>query len=161
MRIEPYQPDDFGFLRRMLAMAVFWRDDALPSDYEVRLDRPGVTPIFQGWGREHDTALVAYMGDRRVGAAWYRTFTVDNHSYGFVDEFTPELGVGVEHDTRGRGVGTALLNQLLDAAETAGLAAVSLSVELENPARRLYQRLGFEDHIVNPNDATMIRRLDG
>ncbi len=43
---------------------------------------------------------------------------------------------------RGRGMGTALLQALLaEAAQAAG--TVSLSVATSNPARRLYERLGF------------------
>lgn len=43
---------------------------------------------------------------------------------------------------RGRGVGGRLLQAILDEAGAAGLA-VSLHVERFNPARRLYERLGF------------------
>jgi ribosomal protein S18 acetylase RimI-like enzyme len=43
---------------------------------------------------------------------------------------------------RGRGLGSALLRDLLDEAATAG-KAVSIHVEKNNPAMRLYHRLGF------------------
>ncbi len=43
---------------------------------------------------------------------------------------------------RGRGVGTALLRDLIDEAATAG-KRVSIHVERENPALRWYERLGF------------------
>ncbi len=45
---------------------------------------------------------------------------------------------------RGQGLGTALLEDVLDQAKSAG-HAVSLHVEERNPARRLYERLGFSD----------------
>ena len=44
---------------------------------------------------------------------------------------------------RGQGIGTRLLIVLLDAASERYDAA-SLSVQADNPALRLYQRLGFE-----------------
>ncbi|MEA2840973.1 MAG: hypothetical protein QOF41_2303 [Methylobacteriaceae bacterium] len=44
---------------------------------------------------------------------------------------------------RGKGLGQALLGDLLDEAGRAG-KAVSIHVEKFNPAMRLYQRLGFE-----------------
>lgn len=44
---------------------------------------------------------------------------------------------------RGRGLGSLLLQGVLDAAARAGAPRVSLSVELTNPARRLYRRLSF------------------
>ena len=44
---------------------------------------------------------------------------------------------------RGRGIGTELLRQLM--GEAAGSArSLSIHVEMNNPARRLYERLGFE-----------------
>ena len=44
---------------------------------------------------------------------------------------------------RGRGVGTTLLRQLMDEADAAG-KPISIHVEVNNPARSLYDRLGFE-----------------
>jgi GNAT superfamily N-acetyltransferase len=43
---------------------------------------------------------------------------------------------------RGRGIGTGLLQSLLDEAGASG-RTVSIHVEVGNPARRLYERLGF------------------
>lgn len=44
----------------------------------------------------------------------------------------------------GRGLGTAFLRHLQDEARAEG-RSVSIHVEGDNPARRLYERLGFED----------------
>lgn len=44
---------------------------------------------------------------------------------------------------RGRGLGSALLAELIELSERSGVP-ISLHVEAENPANRLYQRLGFE-----------------
>lgn len=44
---------------------------------------------------------------------------------------------------RGRGIGSRLLTEVLTEADRAGLA-VTIHVEKNNPARALYQRLGFE-----------------
>jgi ribosomal protein S18 acetylase RimI-like enzyme len=43
---------------------------------------------------------------------------------------------------RGRGIGTALLGDLMEEAAASG-SALSIHVEVNNPARRLYERLGF------------------
>lgn len=43
---------------------------------------------------------------------------------------------------RGRGIGTRLLRELLVSGRDSG-RSVSVHVERENPARRLYERLGF------------------
>jgi ribosomal protein S18 acetylase RimI-like enzyme len=43
---------------------------------------------------------------------------------------------------RGRGIGSALLAELIEESERTG-ASISLHVEADNPVQRLYQRLGF------------------
>jgi ribosomal protein S18 acetylase RimI-like enzyme len=44
---------------------------------------------------------------------------------------------------RGRGIGSALLRSLMDEADASG-RKLSIHVEMTNPARSLYARLGFE-----------------
>jgi GNAT superfamily N-acetyltransferase len=88
---------------------------------------------------------------RRLAASWsarrgVRLFEASDPGFGFVDERTPELGIGVEPRHRGEGTGRALLEALVASAREAGYSALSLSVEEENPAVRLYERVGFERH---------------
>jgi ribosomal protein S18 acetylase RimI-like enzyme len=47
-------------------------------------------------------------------------------------------------EVRGGGLGTVLLQEILDEAASQGLTA-SIYVEHFNPAKRLYQRLGFKE----------------
>jgi len=92
---------------------------------------------------------------RVVGAAWIRLLAGENRGYGHVDDPTPELSMAVLPAYRGRGVGTLLLTHLMPAA---GLKhrLVSLSVQADNPARHLYDRLGFAPIIVNGGSLTMV-----
>jgi ribosomal protein S18 acetylase RimI-like enzyme len=74
----------------------------------------------------------------------------------------PELSIGVATGARGTGIGSALLDALLTLAREQGHRAVSLSVDRQNPARRLYERKGFRDAgISDPTDSsvTMIAQL--
>jgi GNAT superfamily N-acetyltransferase len=75
--------------------------------------------------------------------AWYRQLASADASYGFVDESTPELAVGVRPRYGGNGIREALLEVLCDRAKADGRKRLSLSVEQANPACRLYARLGF------------------
>ncbi len=50
-----------------------------------------IKKYHENWGREGDTALIAFNTDNQpVGAVWYRLFNESNKGYGFVDRHTPE-----------------------------------------------------------------------
>jgi ribosomal protein S18 acetylase RimI-like enzyme len=102
-----------------------------------------VRRYVERWGRPGDTALIAIQDFQRVGAAWYRLFSDDNHGYGFVDEETPELSIAIVPSRRGTGLGSELLDALLARARADGYTAISLSVEADSPAIGLYERHGF------------------
>jgi GNAT superfamily N-acetyltransferase len=73
----------------------------------------------------------------------HRLFDPERPGYGFVGAGVPEVTIGVVAAERGQGVGTALLRGLIREARDRGYPALSLSVEFDNAALRLYQRLGF------------------
>ena len=108
------------------------------SEADVPLER-----YVAGWGRRGDDAVVAIDEFQPVGAAWFRLFEADEPGYGFVDENTPELTIAIVPSRRGKGLGEQLLISLLDRAREEGYARISLSVEADNPAIRLYEQHGF------------------
>ena len=108
------------------------------TEADVPLER-----YVAGWGRRGDTALVAIDEFQPVGAAWYRLFEEGEPGYGFVDDETPELTIAIVPSRRGRGLGEQLLSSLLKQAVKEGHARISLSVEPDNPALRLYEQHGF------------------
>jgi ribosomal protein S18 acetylase RimI-like enzyme len=127
---------DVRFLRDMLRHAYYWRMGQENDD-----------PVFRyvrSWGRPGDSGLIAIEDGNPVGAAWYRTFRRDAPGFGFVDDSTPELTIAVVPSRRGRGVGHELMTGLLERARREGYPAISLSVEKDSPAVKLYQRYGFE-----------------
>lgn len=145
--IREVTPDDLPFLREMLYVALDWRPDVeLPLPRELILEHPQVVVFHEGWGREGDAGYVAEEDGEAVGAVWWRLFTEERHGEGFVDEGTPELAIAVVDGHRGRGIGQALMEALHEHGRRAGLARVSLSVEPENPAKRLYARLGYVEY---------------
>jgi ribosomal protein S18 acetylase RimI-like enzyme len=137
--IRPGGPQDVPFLRDMLRHAYYWRVDRVSESGE-----PPVRRYVERWGRPGDTALIAIQDFQKVGAAWFRLFTDANAGYGFVDEETPELSIAIVPSRRGSGLGSELLDALLDRARADGYAAISLSVEKGSPAVGLYERHGFE-----------------
>ena len=70
--------------------------------------------------------------------------------HGYVDDETPELAIAILPDYVGKGIGTRLLFAYFEAAKNR-FSAVALNVRADNPAVKLYERVGFEviDEIVN------------
>jgi GNAT superfamily N-acetyltransferase len=157
------QPDDEPFLWDMAweAMAVDAGMRALGR--EAAFAKPNIRRYLERWGRPGDAAVVALAADgQRLGATWYRLFPAEDPGWGFVATGVPELGIGVVTEARGNGIGSALLDALLSLAREQGYRALSLSVDRQNPARRLYERKGFRDAgISDPTDTsvTMIAHL--
>ena len=144
--VRAARSDDIAFLADMLFAAAAVSPEVRAMGQAAALAEPAIGRYLDGWGRAGDAGVVAVAaGGRPLGAAWYRLFPADAPAYGFVAADVPELGIGVAAEVRGRGVGRALLEELLATARRAGYAQVSLSVDRRNPARRLYERVGFRD----------------
>lgn len=130
---------------------------------EDALKLPGVAKYLEEWGRPGDFGVVAIdPSGRRLGAAWYRFFTAQNPGYGYISDDIPEITIGVSPGARGRGVGKALLEALCKGAREQGVKAIGLSVDRENAAAILYERVGFVNAgIVEASETskTMIRHL--
>ena len=143
VKIRSATTEDIGFLETMLFEAFFWDSTGpRPALSELR-QQPEFTKLLSGWGRRGDRGVIAEDGTTPVGAAWFRLWTTDHHSYGFVDAATPELGIAVSLQHRRNGIGRALLRDLIAIASADRFPAVSLSVNPLNPARRLYESIGF------------------
>ncbi len=135
--VRPATSDDADFIGEMLAEA------AHEPEVEVATDNPDLARYVEGWGREGDLGFLADRDGELVGAAWLRLLTGENRGFGYVGDETPELAVAVRPEFRGEGIGTMLLGRLLEAAKARHPSA-SLSVRRDNPALRLYERMGFE-----------------
>jgi GNAT superfamily N-acetyltransferase len=145
------QPD-VPFLRNLLRHAYHWRVNVLDVDIPV-------ARYADRWGRAGDTAVIALEDSRPIGAAWFRLYPEVAPGYGFVDEATPELTVAVVPSKRGHGIGTELLDGLLDQARDAGHPQISLSVQRDSEQEQFYAHHGFERVGGDDRAVTMLRRL--
>ena len=66
-----------------------------------------------------------------------------NHGEGLHAETAGIAGVCTDPDYRKKGIGTSLMKRVLDEARRRGISNASLFTGLDNPAIRIYRRLGF------------------
>ena len=106
-----------------------------------------------------DFGFVSTIGSEPTGVVWATTFPADAPGYGFVRADVPELSVCVLPGYRGAGLGARLMETALTEARRRSLGALSLSVEEGNPARHLYERLGFAPADPAGHPGTLVLRL--
>jgi GNAT superfamily N-acetyltransferase len=135
----------------MLRHAFYWRAGAAVEDASL-------WRYVAGWGRRGDSSVVALEGGFPVGAAWFRLFSRDEPGFGFVDEETPEVSIAVVPSRRGHGIGSGLLDALIDVAREQGYAGLSLSVADDSPAMHVFEKQGFEK--VEQTDGSWTMRLN-
>ena len=159
--IRMMERDDLAHVRRTLYLVATWRPDGNAPPQSRALEHPYLVQFHEGWHRPGDFGVVALGGGVFLGGAYGRLFTEQRHAHGFVDSATPEIAVGVEAEHRGRQLGSRLLMALEDVARELGFRHLSLSVELDNAAVRLYQRLGYEELDRNDSAMRMRKTLSG
>jgi ribosomal protein S18 acetylase RimI-like enzyme len=134
--LRPATDDDREFLLAVYAgtradelARAPWPDDAKREFVEMQFRAQDVH-----YRRSYPRADVSVIldGERAVGRL-------------FVDRREREIGIvdiALLPEARGRGLGTALLRDLIAESEASG-RPLEVHVEVENPARSLYDRLGF------------------
>jgi len=155
--LRPAGPGDQPILEQMLALAARWRYGPGPGSLTEVLATPALVRYVTGWPRPGDAGVVAEgEGGECLGAAWIRLFPADQPGFGFVSPAVPELSIAVVPDARGAGIGGALLDWLIAQARRREITRLSLSVEHDNPALRLYTRKGFTPVAGTRTAATMV-----
>jgi ribosomal protein S18 acetylase RimI-like enzyme len=135
--------DDEPFLWEMLYFAAHMDEDGKVSAEEAK-QNPDLVKYVNDWGRVTDVGCIALEpnSNQPIGAAWIRLLIANEKTTSYVDDVTPELAIAVMPEYLGCGVGTLLLQHLLEAAKQR-YPRVALSVRATNPAKRLYERMGF------------------
>ena len=144
----------------MLVEAVNWSSEWKKKSRNRVLSTPLSAHYIAGWPRDTDLGVIAEASGEPIGAAWLRFLPAADPGYGFVATDVPELTIGVTAHWRGRGAGRALLRAIAGQARSAGIRAISLSVERKNFAQKLYLSEGYQ--IVDsgdPNSDTMVQDL--
>lgn len=154
--IRPLAAPDEPFLWEMLYQAIYIPEGEQPLSRDV-IYLPELARYVRDWGHIGDCpsdrgfCSIDTVSHRPVGAVWLRLLTGEDRGYGYIDDNTPELSIAVLPEYRGLGIGTQLLAELL--RSDSERSPISLSVSVDNPARRLYERFGFE--IVNKSAGSL------
>ncbi|MGB6299818.1 MAG: GNAT family N-acetyltransferase [Rivularia sp. (in: cyanobacteria)] len=157
--IRPLEVSDESFLWEMLYQAIYVPTGCIPLPKEI-IYQPQLAKYIQDW-KTNDIGSIAILESNQtpIGATWIRLFNINNPGYGYINDQTPELSIAVLPEYRNQGIGTKLISNLLEIIKDI-YPAISLSVSSENPALRLYQRLGFEIVSKVDNSLTMKKRLN-
>jgi ribosomal protein S18 acetylase RimI-like enzyme len=141
--IRPATKDDQPFLWEMLYYAAHMSEEGETSP-EAAKKNPDLVKYVRDWGHETDVGCLALDSEsnRPIGAAWIRLLIGTEKTISYVNDLTPELAIAVLPEYIGYGIGTQLLIHTLEAAKK-HYSSVVLSVRADNPARRLYERIGF------------------
>lgn len=149
-KIRPIKEDEYNLLSDFLYEAIYIPEGVEPPPKEV-IELPELQEYIKNFGKsKHDIAFVAEVNKKVIGAVWVRIM----NDYGHIDNNTPSLAMSVYKEFRKLGIGSALLNALLVDLKLKGYSKVSLSVQKENYAVKMYKSAGFK--IIDENDEEYI-----
>ena len=152
--IREMRKEEYSLLGDFLYEAIYIPDGTATPPKSV-IACPELQVYIADFGNSiHDKALVAEVDGNIVGAIWARTM----NDYGHIDKNTPSLAMSVLKGYREMGIGTSLLTQMLSTEKAAGYAKLSLSVQKDNYAVRMYKKAGF--NTVDENNEEYIMVID-
>ncbi|MDE6092693.1 MAG: GNAT family N-acetyltransferase [Ruminococcus sp.] len=147
--IRKIKSDEYGILDDFLYEAIFIPEGIKPPPKSI-IEQPELQVYVENFGKKDDYCLVAEIDNKIIGAVWVRIMD----DYGHIDNNTPSLAISLYKEFRGQGIGTALLANILSLLKSESYEKVSLSVQKENYAYRMYLKAGFE--VVDENDEEYI-----
>ena len=155
MKIRPLRDNETELLKDFLYEAIFLPEGVEPPDRSI-IEKPELSLYYEGFGTgSQDHCLVAEEDGKVVGAVWTRIM----HDYGHVDDDTPSFAISLYKEYRNRGIGTAMMREMLGLLRDAGVKRASLSLQKENYAVRMYEALGFRAVHENEEEFIMVCEL--
>ena len=153
-RIREIRENEYYVLSDFLYEAIF-----IPVGMEkppkAIIEQPELQVYIADFGKSDDWCLVAEVKEKIVGAVWVRVMD----DYGHIDDETPSFAMSLYEEYRNMGIGTALMRDMLEFLKNKGYKQTSLSVQKENYAARMYQKVGFEVIDENEEEYIMVCRL--
>ena len=153
--IREIHPEEIYLLDDFLYDAIFIPDGEIPPDRSI-IEKPELRVYTENFGsNESDKCLVAELNGEIVGAVWCRIM----NDYGHVYDDAPSFAISVKKDYRKRGIGTALMKEMIESLRRSGYKRASLSVQKANYAVKMYINLGFEIFSENDEDYIMLVKI--
>ena len=153
--IREIKKSEYPLLENFLYEAIFVPEGAaLPPKSIVDSDDLQVYVKCFGEHKD-DKGLVAEVNGNIVGAVWVRIM----NDYGHIDDETPSCAISLYKEYRGYGIGTELMKEMLRLLKDSGYERVSLAVQKENYALKMYQNVGFEIVDENTEEYIMVNDL--
>ena len=140
MELREIRENEYDLLRTFLYEAIFIPEGVEPPAKEI-IDQPDLKIYYEGFGSgEADYCFVAEDNGKVVGAAWTRIM----NDYGHVDDDTPSFAISLFKEYRGKGIGTGLMEKMLELLKQKGYKKASLAVQKVNYAVKMYEKVGFK-----------------
>ena len=155
MIIREMQQAEYPLLEKFLYEAIFIPNGVEPPAKSI-IYSPELQVYISEFGTsKHDISLVADINGEVVGAVWVRIM----NDYGHIDDKTPSFAISVYKEYRGKGIGTALMKEMLTILKRRGYEQASLSVQKANFAAEMYRKLGFQVIGENEEEYLMVKSL--
>ena len=153
--IREIQKQEYPLLDNFLYEAIFIPEDIEPPPKTI-ITSPELQVYVERFEESKDDwGLVAEVDGKIVGAVWVRIM----NDYGHIDDETPSLAISLYKEYRGFGIGTAMMKEILALLKSHGYSRVSLSVQKDNYAAKMYLKIGFEIVRENEEEYIMVYHL--
>lgn len=155
LTIRKMQPNEYPLLDDFLYQAIYQPDKTNLAPKSI-INKPELQVYIKGFGaHKDDYCFCAEIENKIVGAVWVRNI----NGYGSIDDVTVEFAISVFDEYQKMGIGTALMNRMLEHLKEINYSKASLAVQKENYAVRMYQKVGFEIIGENEQEYIMIYSL--
>lgn len=156
VQFRQIRTDEITLLDDFLYEAIFIPEGVAAPPRSI-IENEDLQVYVREFGRQpDDRCLVAECDGKVVGAVWTRVM----NDYGYIADGIPSLAMSLYKEYRNKGIGTALLEQMLQLLRKDGYRQVSLSVQKANYAVRMYRKVGFEVMNETDEEYLMVCNLD-
>ena len=150
--IREMRMDEVPLLNDFLYEAIFIPEGVKPPPKSIIMNDDLQVYIQNFGAHPDDRCLVAQTDGKVVGAVWTRIMK----DYGHIADDIPSLAISLYKEYRNNGIGTNLLCQMLQQLRRDGYAQVSLSVQKDNYATKMYLKADFEVWKETPEEYIMV-----